>query len=335
MIDNKRLSIIVPIYNVEKYLAKCIDSLLSQDFPHDSYEVIIVNDGSTDKSVEIANKYAAQNFGCVKLINQNNQGLSAARNSGIIAAKGKYLMFVDSDDYVEANIIGKLLKRAETLDLDILRFNYRNVNELYESISPYKDPKHFVDYSETVCDGITFLNEHLGMACYAWQFILKRELFNDVTSMFLRGIYFEDTEWTPRILVKAKRVSSVNWVVYNYLLRQGSITNAVDVEKRNKLYNDTLFVIEKLKEQSVGFEKKSWYDRMIALMTVSLLGKISKESQGVKTNIIGQLKRRKVFPLTMEKNIISVKLKICLINISPWLFMRLNNYKCSLKEYIS
>ena len=223
MIDNKRLSIIVPIYNVEKYLAKCIDSLLSQDFPHDSYEVIIVNDGSTDKSVEIANKYAAQNFGCVKLINQNNQGLSAARNSGIIAAKGKYLMFVDSDDYVEANIIGKLLKRAETLDLDILRFNYRNVNELYESISPYKDPKHFVDYSETVCDGITFLNEHLGMACYAWQFILKRELFNDVTSMFLRGIYFEDTEWTPRILVKAKRVSSVNWVVYNYLLKHGCL----------------------------------------------------------------------------------------------------------------
>lgn len=335
MIDNKRLSIIVPVYNVEKYLAKCIDSLLSQDIPHDSYEVILVNDGSNDKSVEIANKYVLQNFGCVKLINQNNQGLSVARNSGIIAAKGKYLMFVDSDDYVESNIIGKLLKRAETLDLDILRFNYRNVNELYEAISPYKDPKRFVDYGESVCDGITFLHERLGMACYACQFILKRELFNDGTSMFLRGIYFEDTEWTPRILVKAKRVSSVNWVAYNYLLRQGSITNAVDVEKRNKLYNDTLFVIEKLKEQSVGFEKKSWYDRMIALMTVSLLSKISKESQGVKTNIIDQLKRRNVFPLTMKKNIISVKLKICLINVSPWLFMWLNNYKCSLKEYNS
>ena len=332
MIDNKRLSIIVPIYNVEKYLAKCIDSLLSQDFPHDSYEVILVNDGSTDKSVEIANKYAAQNFGCVKLINQNNQGLSAARNSGIIAAKGKYLMFVDSDDYVESNIIGKLLKRAETLDLDILRFNYRNVNELYETISPYKDPKRFVDYSENVCDGETFLDERLGLACYACQFLVKRSLLSDESSLFRIGIYFEDTEWTPRILVKAKRVSSIDIVAYNYLLRQGSITQATDEKKRLKLYDDTLFVIGELKKQSCTREKKSWYKRMIALMVVSLLGRLKYEGKEVQKEKTRQLKQLEVFPLTTEKSKVTVKLKICLINVSPCLFMRLDNYKFSIKE---
>lgn len=317
------LSIIVPIYNVEKYLVKCIDSLLKQDIPQDSYEIILVNDGSTDNSIEIAQKYVGQNPGCVKLISQKNQGLSAARNTGIVASKGKYLMFVDSDDFLEVNVIGKLVAKTDESNLDILRFNYQNVNELYEVIEPYRAPKKFVDYSETVCDGITFLNERLGFACYAVQFLLKKDLFKDESSMFLKGIYYEDTEWTPRIILKAKRVASVNWIIYNYLLRQDSITTAIDPIKRNKRYNDTLFVIKSLQKQFETIKNKSWCKRMIALMTLSLLARLSKEQNEVKQDIIQSLKKLKVFPLTTEKTILRVKIKLCLINISPWLFMRL------------
>lgn len=326
------LSIIVPIYNVEKYLVKCIDSLLRQDIPQDSYEIILVNDGSTDNSIEIAQKYVGQNPGCVKLVSQKNQGLSAARNTGIVASKGKYVMFVDSDDFLSKNVLGAIIRRAEEAQLDILRFNYRNVNEEDEEINPYKDPKHFVDYDETVCDGETFLDERLGLACYACQFLVKRSLLSDESSLFRIGIYFEDTEWTPRILVKAKRVSSIDIVAYNYLLRQGSITQATDEKKRLKLYDDTLFVIGELKKQSCTREKKSWYKRMIALMVVSLLGRLKYEGKEVQKEKTRQLKQLEVFPLTTEKSIFTVKLKICLINVSPWLFMRLDNYKFSIKE---
>ena len=163
------LSIIVPVYNVERYLPKCIDSLLNQDLPSDAYEIIIVDDGSPDVCPAICDDYAMR-FANIKVIHRENGGLSAARNSGIDGAEGKFVQFVDSDDYLESNVLKTLVEKMETDQLDVLRFNYRNVNERYEEIEPNKDPKHWVNYSSEVCDGLTFLNERLGPACYACQF---------------------------------------------------------------------------------------------------------------------------------------------------------------------
>ena len=129
-----KLSFIVPVYNVAPYLRKCVDSLLAQDY--DDYEIILVDDGSTDDSPQICDEYArmsqesrvkSQELPCIRVIHQVNAGLSAARNTGIKDAKGEYICFVDSDDYWEENVLGSLMEQVERDDLDVLRFDYQNV----------------------------------------------------------------------------------------------------------------------------------------------------------------------------------------------------------------
>lgn len=318
----KRLSIIVPVYNVEKYLAKCLDSVLDQDVPQDDYEVIVVIDGSPDGCKGIADRYAAEYPTCVKVIEQENQGLGGARNTGVRESVGKYLMFVDSDDFLQPNVLDKLLKRIENDGLDVLRFNYQNVDEAYNVINPYRDPKHFVDFGEDVCNGERFLNEKLGFACYAWQFVMDRNMLSADEHMFCKSIYFEDTEWTPRMLVRAKKVSSVPLLAYNYLLRKGSITQATDHKRRTKLYQDTLFVLQGLQKQAEEHKHITWYKRMMALMVLSLVGRLGKEPKTVGKEVLAGLKRLGVFPLSTEKALPKVKFKILLLNASPMLYIR-------------
>ena len=210
-----KLSIIVPIYGVEQYLRKCVDSLLAQDLPSSEYEVILVDDGGKDACPQICDEYAATHEN-IRVVHRENGGLSAARNSGIEVANGEYVMFVDSDDYIEQNVLKGLLDQVDRDNLDVLRYRLQYVNPQYEVFNPYKsDPFKGNDYSEIPTDGVSFLNSRMSTACYAWAFVIKRELLDGC--IFTPGIYFEDTDWTPRMLCKAKRVASTKTVVYNYL----------------------------------------------------------------------------------------------------------------------
>ena len=119
-----RLSFIVPVYNVSPYLRKCVDSLLMQDC--EDNEIILVDDGSTDDSGTICDELAAA-YENIRVIHQQNGGLSAARNAGLKAAEGEYICFVDSDDYWEENVLGGLMEQVEREKLDVLRFDYQNV----------------------------------------------------------------------------------------------------------------------------------------------------------------------------------------------------------------
>ena len=147
----KRLSIIVPVYGVEQYLRKCVDSLLNQDIPSSEYEIILVDDGGHDQCPQICDEYAAAHKN-IRVVHRANGGLSAARNSGILDARGEYLCFVDSDDYWESNVLGKLMEQVEQEQLDVLRYNYRNVrvvdatNLEYEVFEPNKQA-HKADQS--------------------------------------------------------------------------------------------------------------------------------------------------------------------------------------------
>ena len=116
----KELSIIVPVYNVEGYIEKCLSSLVTQDILMNDYEIIVINDGSTDNSLTFVEKFA-NGFSCIKVYSQHNQGLGSARNTGIRHSTGHYLMFVDGDDFVEPNL-GSVIKRAKEMDLDVLRY---------------------------------------------------------------------------------------------------------------------------------------------------------------------------------------------------------------------
>lgn len=317
-----KLSVIVPIYNVEKYLRKCVDSLLQQDLSPDEYEIILVDDGSPDQCGVICEEYSDR-FPQVKVIHRENGGLSAARNSGIETTNGQYVQFVDPDDYLEPNVLKTLVGKMDADHLDILRFNYQNVNERYEVFAPNKDPKRWVDYSDSVCDGLSFLNERLGPACYACQFLLKRNLLSDRRNWFKEGICFEDTEWTPRIILQAKRVTSVDMVAYNYLIRQGSITQSVDEEKKRKVLNDKMVLIDSIKEQMQEVQDKRWFEGMISLTVISIIGYVAENFYKERRTIIKALQSKNVFPLSKymanQTGIRSIKL----INISPYLYCML------------
>ena len=122
------LSIVVPVYNVKQYLPKCLESLLDQDLGKDEYEIVLVDDGSTDESGEICDEFALKE-GNVKVIHQKNQGLSVARNVGTQVAEGKYIQYVDSDDYLHPDVLKGLVSLMEEHRLDVLRFGFRRVSE--------------------------------------------------------------------------------------------------------------------------------------------------------------------------------------------------------------
>lgn len=308
------LSIIVPIYKVDPYLRKCVDSLLVQDLSPEEYEIILVDDGSPDDCGKIADEYAAK-FGNVRAIHQENGGLSVARNTGIMAAQGKYIQFVDSDDYLEPNVLGALVERAERDNLDVLRFNYRNVNEKYEEYEPNKESRPYMDYSESISTGIDFLNERLGYACYAVQFLIRTSIVKKC--LFKEHILFEDTQWTPRMLRNARRVSSTPDVIYNYLSRGGSITKADGISKQRKIVESKLSLIEDLKSQMLTCPDNRWYKGTISGTVISILGLLSERLYKERRTFLNKLFMLDVLPLSTYQMTKTGTRKARLINISP------------------
>ena len=212
----KLLSIIVPVYNVEKYLSKCLDSLLAQDIPFSDYEIIIINDGSTDKSLSIAESYS-QSYSNIKVITQFNKGLGGARNTGIHASEGKYLFFVDSDDTINKNSLKSLLEFMESNKLEALRFNHQAITEEGKIIPKNKNATFNTVFSENIVDGETFLSEYLGWACYVWVYLFDATFIKNNALFFEENLYIEDVEWMIRLMPKVKRVCSIDLQIYNYL----------------------------------------------------------------------------------------------------------------------
>ena len=308
-----KLSVIVPIYNVAPYLRKCINSLLMQDI-HD-YEIILVNDGSTDNCGEIAQQYADK-YTNINFISQENRGLSEARNAGIKQANGSYILFVDSDDYLQPNTLGALLGQAERDNLDVLRFRYQNVKESGEVFVPHKGMKtDYNDYSSTPTDGLTFLNERMWVQCYACQFIVKTEIAKQ--ELFTPSIYFEDTDWTPRMLLRAKRVASVDSIVYNYLWREGSITlSQKDIAKQRKQLCDKICLLQKLNEWGRKQKNRKWFDAMISGLVINIVGMLSTNFYAERKEYIRKIKDLNILPITTYHVAQKAHKKVKLINWS-------------------
>ena len=316
-----KLSFIVPIYGVEQYLHKCVDSLLAQDLSTSEYEIILVDDGSPDTCPQICDDYAAAHKN-IHVVHRENGGLSAARNSGIQVAKGKYVCFVDSDDYWEPNVLKGLMEQIDRDQLDVLRFNFQNINEKGESFYPYKDSKRDVDYSSEVTNGEIFLNKKLGPLCYAVMFIVRREIQEDC--IFKEGVYFEDVDWTPRMLLKAKRVASTPMIVYNYLWREGSITLPDNTQKLKKVIEDKIALIQGFKEQSKIVSDISWFTWMTSFNVMTILGLFTSMPTKERKPYLQKLKSLQIFPLSMyREKVFSHKLKIMLANINPTFYCKL------------
>lgn len=309
-----KLSIIVPIYNVEQYLHKCVDSLLAQDY--EGYEIILVDDGSTDSCPSICDEYG-QMYDvsmyydvckkCIRVIHQENRGLSAARNSGIEVAQGEYLMFVDSDDYIEPNVLGGLMAQVEREQLDVLRYDYQNVRVVdggYEVFQPYKQ-LHQADRTKELVDGETYLNTRMRYECYAWQWIVRRALLIDNRCiddgcLFTEGIHFEDVDWLPRMMLKAKRVGSTQTIVYNYFWREGSITlTQGNMDKMRKNIDDRMGIIEKYSALIAEFPQCQWLRNMQSSMACGILTQVAMHFYAEQSMYLKHLREWKVFPLTI------------------------------------
>lgn len=310
-----KLSIIVPIYNVEQYLRKCVDSLLLQDYY--DYEIILVDDGSSDNCPTISDQYAAIHNN-IHVLHRENGGLSAARNSGIEMAQGQYIMFVDSDDYIVPNVLCALMAQVAREQLDVLHFDYQNVRinstGQYEVFQPYKFPQP-VDNRTDIVSGERYLNERMGYNCYASHFVIKRE----VTGTFMPGIHFEDTEWLPRMMLAAKRVNATTMVVYNYFWREGSITHTQgNAAKVRKNVEDVFTVIEHYNRYIAQYSNSQWLKQMRSSMVVSVLADVARYMYPERKKYLTRLKSLGVYPLTMESKQGKTYLrKARIINVSP------------------
>lgn len=228
------LSIVVPTYNVEAYLANCLDSLLNQDLSPEDYEIIIINDGSTDGSGELANSYQ-ERYSEIKVHHQENQGLSAARNKGIELAKGTYIYFIDSDDYLAYHTLPYALKLLTTHNLEVLGLAVKHTSALDE----WESGNFEITKTEEirVVDGITYLAEYPYMN-NVWWYIIKREYLEKTGLLFPVGRFVEDAIFTAMLLAKTQRIAQSKLDFYRYLQRPNSIMTQKDKAHNLKMIAD-------------------------------------------------------------------------------------------------
>lgn len=221
-----KFSIIVPVYNVEEYIEKCLTSI--QDQTYKDYEVIVVNDGTKDNSMELVKKYP------FKVINQKNQGLSAARNRGVKEATGDYILFLDSDDYLEKETLSELNKSLKN-NPDVVRFQ---IQEVYSENKIIKYPE--VGFSAKSGEEAFTLITKYHFVENAWCYAIRKEYYDNEHFAFKEGMIHEDFGLLPLIIIKAKKVNSISYIGYNYVQREGSIMNAGNYEKTKKKVADFL-----------------------------------------------------------------------------------------------
>ncbi len=261
------LSIIVPVYNVEAYLAQCLDSILQYDF-HNK-EIIIVNDGSTDCSKVIIESYYKANPDIIRVENQENQGLSVARNTGLAVAKGKYISFIDSDDIMMPRTLDSLLSAIINENADIAIADY------YEFTEEGKDEKTRFDKAcfPKVCTDKKKMLEALffvDVSFSVWNKIYKRSFLEDNSLLFYEGMWFEDLDYIFRAFWYASKIIKVDEVLIGYRQRPQSIMKSVNIKAVDKL-----IIVNQIKQQLCNagiFELyKEQYKILYLKMSFSLL----------------------------------------------------------------
>jgi len=234
-----KYSICIPVYNVEKYIEECLESVVNQNY--DDYEVIIIDDGSIDKSHEICRCYV-EKCNRVRLIRQENQGLMMARKAAVLNAIGKYLVFVDSDDYIEKNLLETIDKYIEADGLpDILMYGFYRlfVNGIHKDLLPINDKHIVVNQREMVR---YFLSSYrFNNVCGK---VIKREiLYDHIDEIYTRANVSEDALQTAHILKYSKSISLLNIPMYYYRQRKSSIIHTVTPQ----IIIDTIDVQKKVK----------------------------------------------------------------------------------------
>ncbi len=234
MNEKRLITVIVPVYKVEEYLDRCINSIVEQTY--DNLEIILVDDGSPDHCPELCDEWARKDKR-IKVIHRPNGGLSAARNDGIRASNGEYLLFVDSDDYLENNACERFIGYADDVDIVIgeatIVENGKPIPRVHTNLIEnyvYTGP----EYSQTAIKK----GQWFAAACYNFyrvNFLKENNLY------FMDGVLHEDIDYTPRLFLAAKKVKYLHFQFYNYIIRNDSITG--HIERRH--FEDLLKIYSK------------------------------------------------------------------------------------------
>ncbi len=221
------ISIIIPVYNVEKYLGRCLDSVLAQKYQN--FEAICINDGSTDNSLKILEEYAKKDSR-IKIFSQKNQGLSVTRNNGLQKASGDYICFVDSDDYIEPNFLSDLYDAIKANNADIIATNIKYIKGARERCKKNKRKIYssFTDKIESLEHG----------SC--WNKIYKTEFIRKNRLTFPQGVYWEDNLFTIQAYFFSSKILTINGACYCYVSNPQSITR--NKEKTTKQQQDSIQV---------------------------------------------------------------------------------------------
>ena len=312
-----KISVIVPVYNTEKYLDKCINSILEQK--NVDYEIIVVNDGSTDNSSEVMKKYLLDYGDRIKYYEKTNGGLSDARNYGVDKATGDFLCFVDSDDYIDSSLFSNLEKYI-LQDVDLIKYKCIRVNSNHEIIEKVEGPVF-----ETVSgeDAFNMLYSSDVLLEPAWLYLYRREFYLNNKFAFPVGKYHEDWATTPYIIISAKTVVSADVYGYYYVQSSNSITRDNNDEKALKRAQDMLehydnFIL-KLDNSNVNNNVK---ENFKIYLSNCLILKVNDLPLKYHKEYISQLKKRKIASNLKARNIKQFIKKIVL-KISIKLYLKL------------
>lgn len=221
-----KVSVIVPVYNVEPFLARCLDSIVGQTLRE--IEIVCVDDGSPDRSIDILNRYAAQDSR-IRVISQENRGLGGARNRGFDAATGEYVLYVDSDDWIDPAYCERLYEAARQSGADIACASILKIRPSYS-----KWTVHYTEQKLVTAVQERFLAAHCPPDFYVMNKLLRREMLLQMGLRFRERVCYEDVEYTMRLLGESESLVTVPDVVYRYVVNGASITKSRQTPKKQQ-----------------------------------------------------------------------------------------------------
>ena len=243
------MSFIIPVYNVEKYLSSCIDSLMQQGDL--CFEIILVNDGSTDLSGIIADQYAKKDSR-IHVIHKKNCGASSARNAGLVTAQGEYIAFIDSDDWVKENSLYELYREASGHSADVVMGKILYCHQNGKTSNPYRPvPKDLINVPLTGKDSFIQLVKSMAYTPMAWNYIYRRSFLDGIQARFEEGIMAEDELWSPVVICQAEKMMIFDIEFYYYRQQYESVMRTTQLPRRLK---SVFLVVDKLFEFADRFD---------------------------------------------------------------------------------
>ena len=249
---NYKLSIIVPMYNAEKYIETCLDSILNSNLSKKDYEIVIVNDGSKDKSPEIAKTNASQ-YSNIIYLNQENQGQSTARNNGIKNCNGEYVWFVDADDAIERDLLKILKLLSENPNIDIFGIQLKDVNEDYSFLN-YSCTQPTLPHNKVILGREAILLGYNPSSVCA--LITRRDLIIKNNLYFVVGITHQDVELSYRLVSHANKILFSELKPYIYIQHPSSVRHIPNPTKRLKYLKDDIVILNSFKALSESYSGK-------------------------------------------------------------------------------